>query len=142
MRRPGRGYGWSSGGHPDVRMAGSIKIRVLRLENATGKRDRAAPGAAETQDKSAVRIQQRRVRVPADSRGPGARRRAVLPRAGPRPHARAGPGTVPAPPVAALADRAGPGRADTGPGQPRFLRSRARRENGRRYHIYPDLGRV
>ena len=43
-----------------------------------------------------------------------------------RGRARAGPGALPAEAVAALADRAGrPGRADPGPGQPRFHRGKA-----------------
>src|SRR2546421_537786 len=105
--------------HPAVRMAGSIKIRVLRLEVAAAKPGREKTRAAENQGKGAVRGGKRGVRVPADARRPGPRRRAVLPRAGPRPHARAGPGALPAEALAALADRAGrPGRADPGPGEP------------------------
>ena len=57
--------------------------------------------------------------------GPGPRRRAVLPRAGPAAHARAGPGALPAEALAALADRAGrQGRADPGPREPRLHRGK------------------
>ena len=34
----------------------------------------------------------------------------------------------------------GAGRADPGPGEPRFHRRKARRENGRRHYLHPDLG--
>src|SRR5260370_10822817 len=92
------------------------------MEVPAGKRSRAAARAAEDQDRGAVLRQRRGIRLPAHACRPGPRRRAGRRRAGPQAHAGAGPGTVPAEAVAALADRAGPIRPDTGPGQPRLLR--------------------
>lgn len=49
---------------------------------------------------------------------PGPRRRVRRRRDRPQTRARAGPGTLPAEALAAVADRAGRGRADSGSGQP------------------------
>src|SRR3984893_7566641 len=112
------------------------------MDVPAGKRDRAAARAAEDQDRGAVLRQRRGIRVPAHAPGAGPRRRAGWRGTGPQAHARAGPGAVPAEAMAALADRAGPLRADPGPGEPRLHRGQARRENGWRHYLYPDMGRV
>ena len=82
------------------------------------------------------------LRVPADRRAAGAlghRRRA---RTGPQADAGAGPGALPAAALARGHHRPGAGRADPGPGEPRLQLGRARAEDGRRHHVYPDVGRV
>src|SRR6266480_1118399 len=109
--------------------------------------ERAGIGDSEkARDPRAVRAEVIRgfgghVRVPAGPRGPGGLGRAGRAGAGPVADAGAGPGAVPAAALAGQPHRGRrPGARHPRPGEPGFHRGRARRENGRRYHLHPDVG--